>query len=416
MARILGRLNSRLVMTAVPPEGKDRAMIPDGGNLYLQLAPGKDDFTRSWVFKFEMHGRRREMGLGGLHSVSLAEARLKARKLRNQIIDGIDPFTERVKQRQVMLAERAKAVTFRAVAKDYLALHLPGFRNAKHQYQWERTLEVYVLPKIGSLSVGDVQSADVLKCIEPIWRTKGETAARVKQRIERILDYATTRQLRSGDNPATHVLEALPKRNGGQVHHKALPYSGLPQFMLELRQREGIVARALEYAILTATRTGETVGATWVEIDLKTKTWTIPAERMKASKEHRVPLCDRALDILREIECDDRDDCDDHNGNRLFALSYKDAMMRLLQNMRPGQGLTVHGFRSSFRDWISERTSTPNNVAELALAHAIKSKVEAAYRRGDLLEQRRRLMQQWADYCASPPVAAERNVVPMRSS
>jgi Phage integrase central domain/Arm DNA-binding domain len=216
MARIVGRLSSRQVATAKPPRGKDRAVIPDGGNLYLQLVAGKDATSRSWVFKYELVGQRHELGLGPLHTVSLAEARAEARELRQQLLKGTDPLIERRKQRQALLAERAKAVTFKQVAEDYLKLHLDSFKNSKHRQQWANTLRDYAYPKLGHMSVADVGPADVLRAIEPIWNVKRETASRVRQRIERILDYATTRELRSGDNPAAHVAESLPKRSNGK--------------------------------------------------------------------------------------------------------------------------------------------------------------------------------------------------------
>ena len=397
MARIVGRLSSRQVVTAKPPRGKDRAVLPDGGNLYLQVVAGKDAITRSWIFKYELVGKRHELGLGPTHTIGLAEARAEARELRQQLLKGIDPLVERRKQRQSLLAVQAKAVTFKQVAEDYLALHLDSFRNAKHRQQWRNTLAQYVHPKIGHMPVGDVGPADVLRVIEPIWKTKSATASRVRQRIERILDYATTRELRSGDNPAAHVAESLPKAGNGKGHHAALAYPELPLFMSELRQRDSLSARALEFTILTAARTGEIVGLDWSEIDLKGATWTIPAERMKAGKEHRVPLCERVVAILKSFKS--------HEG-RVFPIATA-AMHELLKTMRPGERVTVHGFRSSFRDWCAEQTNYPNEVAEQALAHTISNAVERAYRRGDLFEKRRRLMAQWAQYCARPaPIGA----------
>jgi integrase len=401
MARIVGRLIGRQVANAKPKRGKDWAVIPDGGNLYLQATRGKEGhISRSWLFKYEIAGRRHEIGLGPLHTISLGEARAKARDLRKQLVDGVDPLMERRKQRQALLAERAKTVTFKQVAEQYLDLHLDSFKNAKHRAQWRSTLETYVHPKIGHMTVADIGPADVLRVVEPIWTVKRETASRVRQRVERILDYATTRELRSGDNPAAHVAESLPKRTNGKGHHAALPYAELPAFMAELRGRDSLSARALEFTVLTAARTSETIGATgetigteWSEIDLKARIWTIPAERMKAGKEHRVPLCDRAVEILRGLE---------RHGERLFPLSDM-AMLELLRGMRPGH--TVHGFRSTFMDWAHERTAFPKVVIDMALAHTIGDKVEAAYRRGDLFEKRRKLMQAWGEYCAKPAPA-----------
>jgi integrase len=394
MARIVGRLKGRQVANAKPKRGKDWAVIPDGGNLYLQCTRGKEGHvSRSWLFKYEIAGRRHEIGLGPLHTIGLAEARDRARSLRQQLLDGVDPLAAKRNARQALLAERARTVTFRQVAEDYLKLHLDSFKNAKHRAQWRSTLETYVHPKIGHMTVADIGPADVLRVVEPIWIVKRETASRVRQRVERILDYATTRELRVGDNPAAHVAESLPKGANGKGHHAALPYVDLPSFMAELRERDSLSARALEFAILTAARTNETIGAAWDEFDLKAKVWAAPAERMKAGKEHRVPLCDRAVDILCGLE---------RHGERVFALSNM-AMLELLRGMRPDH--TVHGFRSTFMDWAHERTAFPKVVIDMALAHTVGDKVEAAYRRGDLFEKRRRLMDEWARYCAKPAPA-----------
>src|SRR5262245_55930133 len=354
MARIVGRLIGRQVANAKPKRGKDWAVIPDGGNLYLQCTRGKEGhISRSWLFKYEIAGKRHEIGLGPLHTIGLAEARDRARDLRKQLLEGVDPLMERRKQRQALLAERAKTVTFKQVAEQYLDLHLGSFKNAKHRAQWRSTLETYVYPKIGHITVADIGPADVLRVVEPIWTVKRETASRVRQRIERILDYATTRELRSGDNPAAHVAESLPKGANGKGHHAALPYVDIPSFMAELRGRVSLSARALEFTILTAARTGETIGAQWSEVDLKAKIWTIPAERMKTQKAHRVPLCERAVEILRGL---------DQRAEKVFALSNM-AMAELLKGMRPD--VTVHGTaRSSFMDWAHERTAFPKVVID----------------------------------------------------
>jgi integrase len=403
-------LNARQVANAKPPKGKDSIDIPDGGNLYLQLTRNKTDrnhIRRSWTFKYEMggskqekrEGRRHEIGLGALHTVSLAEARDKARALRQLLLDGLDPLVERRKREQARIAERARAVTFKQVAEDYLKLHLDAFKNAKHRWQWRSTLTNLVYPKIGAMTVADIGPADVLRCIEPIWNSKRETASRVRQRIERILDYAAARQYRSGDNPAAHLTESLPKGENGKRHLAALAYIELPPFMAELRNRDSISARALELTVLTAARTGEIIGAEWSEIDLKTRTWTIPATRMKAGKEHRVPLCNRAVEILRELP---------RHGERVFPLSNM-AMLELLRGMCPGH--TVHGFRSTFMDWSHETTTFPKVVIDMALAHTVGDRVEAAYRRGDLFEKRRKLMTEWARYCSTQPMPVTDKVV-----
>jgi integrase len=393
MARIVGRLKGRQVANAKPKPGKAWVVIPDGGNLYLQATRGNEgNISRSWLFKYEIAGRRHELGLGALHTVGLADARVKAKALRQQLLDGVDPLLERRKQRQALIAERAKAVTFRDVANAYLDLHLDSFKNAKHRYQWRATLETYVYPKIGHMTVADIGPADVLRCIEPIWNTKRETASRVRQRIKKILDYAAEREFRSGDNPAANIT-SLPKGDNGRGHHAALPYADLPAFMAQLRARDSLSARALEFTVITCARTGETIGAEWSEFDLKARTWTVPAERMKARKEHRVPLSDRALEILRGLERD---------GEKPFALSSA-AMAELLKGMRPG--VTVHGMRSTFMDWSHEQTAFPKVVIDMVLAHTVSDKVEAAYRRGDLFEKRRKLMDAWAKFAATKPVA-----------
>jgi integrase len=400
-ARIVGRLKARQVANAKPPKGKDRIDIPDGGNLLLQCTRGKEGhIRRSWTFKYELAGRRHELGLGPTHTTGLAEARDRARAMRQMLLDGLDPLIERRKRQQELIAERAKAITFREVAQAYLDLHLDSFKNAKHRYQWRATLETYVYPRIGHMTVADIGPSDVLRCIEPIWNTKRETASRVRQRIERILDYAATRQYRSGDNPAAHVTESLPKGANGRGNHlAALPYAELPAFMGELRNRDSISARALEFTILTAARTGEIIGALWPELDLKAKVWVVPASRMKAGKEHKVPLCDRAVEILRGLL---------HDGEKVFPLSNM-AMLELLHGMSPSH--TVHGFRSTFMDWAHEQTAFPKAVIDMALAHTVPDKVEAAYRRGDLIEKRRKLMESWARYCTTKSVAASDKVV-----
>jgi integrase len=248
--------------------------------------------------------------------------------MRQMLLDGLDPLTERRKRQQELIAERAKAVTFKQVAEDYLKLHLDSFKNVKHRYQWRATLATYVYPKIGATTVADIGPADVLKCVEPIWNSKHETASRVRQRIERIFDYAAARQYRSGDNPAAHVTESLPKGGNGRSHLAALPYAELPAFMAELRERNSISARALEFTILTAARTGEIIGAGWSEIDLKAGVWTIPAGRMKAGKEHKVPLCDRAVKILQGLP---------RQGEKVFPLSN----MAMAATLSRGGGATT---------------------------------------------------------------------------
>lgn len=298
-------------------------------------------------------------------------------------------------------------MTFKDAAERYIAAHRAGWRNAKHAAQWGATLKAYAEPIIGESSVQTIDVGLVLKLLEPIWSKKPETASRVRGRIESILDWATARGLRRGENPARwrgHLDKLLPAR--GKVckvrHHAALPYAELPGFLAQLRERESVAARALEFAILTAARTGETIGTTWGEISWTDRVWTIPGARMKAGKEHRVPLCDRALAILEEMQrlqpVSDADAYVFPGSKRGQPLSNMAALM-LLRRMKRDD-LTVHGFRSSFRDWAAERTNFPSEAAEMALAHAVGDKVEAAYRRGDMFEKRRRLMDAWAGYCA----------------
>ena len=402
-ARIVGRLNARQVMNSKPPRDKDRIDIPDGGNLLLQVTRGKDGhIRRSWVFKYELAGNRHELGLGPTHTISLAEARDRARAMRQMLIDGLDPLIERRRRQQELQVERAQAVPFREVAAAYLDLHEGGWRNAKHRQQWHNTLAQYAFPKIGGMAVGTIGPADVLRCIEPIWNEKQETASRVRQRIRKILDYAADRELRTGENPAASIT-SLPRAQNGKGHHAAMPYAELPAFMAELRARDSISARALEFTILTAARTGEIIGAAWDELNSEERTWVISPDRMKVAREHKVPLGDRSVEILRELP---------RQGEKVFPLSNM-AMLELLRGMRPGSGYTVHGFRSTFMDWAHERTATAKVVIDMSLAHAVGDKVEAAYRRGDLVEKRRKLMEAWAKFCASKPASITDKVVPI---
>ena len=306
-------------------------------------------------------------------------------------------------------------MTFAACAERYIASHKVGWRNPKHAAQWPATLGTYVYPVFGSLPVQAVDVGLVMKAIEPIWVQKPETAGRVRGRIERVLDWATARGYRQGENPARwrgHLENLLPKKSKVRrvEHHAALPYVEIGAFMAELRQQEGVPARALEFAILTAARTGEVIGAKWDEIDLDERLWTVPAERMKAGKEHRVPLSDVALAIVEERRKIQQDDHIFPGGKAGRPISNM-AMLMLLRRMGRGD-LTAHGFRSSFRDWAAERTTFPAEVAEMALAHTVSDKVEAAYRRGDLFQKRRYLMEAWAKFCAT--VKASGQAAPIR--
>jgi integrase len=403
MSRTIHRLSVRQITAAKPAAG-ERVMLNDGGNLLCQVAGKNDGVNRSWIFRYELDGKRHDLGLGSLNDLDLAEARAKARSLRQQLLDGIDPWEVRQRQRTdrlAKLAERARAMTFRGCAVACIEAHADGWRNAEHHRQWITSLEQYVYPLIGDLPVDEIATPHIVKVLEPIWKTIPETASRVRGRIEKILGWATVRGFRSGDNPARwrgHLAELFPAKGKLQnsKNHAALPFTDVPQLMAELRDRPSITALALEFCILTAARTGEVLGATWDEIDFAAKTWTIPAARMKAGKLHRVPLAPRALEILASLPRD---------GKALFPLTHT-AMLELLRRMGRDD-VTVHGFRSSFRDWASERTSYPEVVAEQALAHAVGSKVQRAYHRTDLFEKRRRLMADWATWCARPiPTAA----------
>ncbi len=407
MARTIGKLTALAVAQA-----KRRGYYGDGGGLFLQVSATG---SKSWVFRFKEAGRLREMGLGPTHTIGLADARQRAQECRKARLDGKDPIEMRRAERSTAKLDAAKAMSFRACADRYIASHKAGWRNAKHAAQWTATLETYVYPSFGALPVQGVDVGLVMKAIEPIWATKPETAGRVRGRIEAILDWASARGYRQGENPARwrgHLENLLPKRSKVRrvEHHAALPYPEIAAFMSELRQQEGVAARALEFAILTAARTGEVIGARWDEFNLAEHLWTIPADRMKAGKEHRVPLSDAALAIVEQMATIRSGDFVFPGGRANRPLSNM-AFLMLLRRIGRGD-LTAHGFRSSFRDWAAERTSFPAEVAEMALAHAVADKVEAAYRRGDLFQKRRQLADAWAKFCAAPAPAGR--VVPMR--
>jgi integrase len=316
------------------------------------------------------------------------------------------------------------AMTFRAVTNAYLAAHEAGWRNPKHRAQWRATLKTYVFPHFGELPVADVNTGHVMAALEPIWREKAETASRLRGRIEAVLDYAAARGWRTGENPARwrgHIANLLPRRSkiARVEHHAALPWQDISAFLIDLRSRDGLGARALEFAILTAARTGEVLGARWSEINLDEAVWTVPAKRMKAGQEHRVPLSDAALAIVRALlPLRPADDAEGKafvfpGARRSRPLSGM-AMLMLLRRMGRAD-LTAHGFRSTFRDWAAECTGYAREVAEAALAHTLRDKVEAAYRRGDLFEKRRRLMDDWAAFCARPAIEAG-SVTPIRAA
>jgi integrase len=395
----IGRLSARRAASVRPPKGRRQAQFPDGGNLYLQCTVGAGgEISRSWTFRYELRGRRHELGLGRLCDFGLAEARAKAKTLRQQLADGIDPLTEKRR----VIAERARDVTFRQATDQYLALHSDSWRNAKHRLQWITTLERLAFPFIGDLPVAVVEPGHVHRVIETAWQRTPETAARLRQRIERVLDYATAAGLRSGANPAAAVAEAFPKRRKA-VHMAAVPYAELPGLMARVREEAALAARALELCVLTATRTSEALFAVWDEFDLDNRLWTVAAARTKTHQQLRIPLSGPALALLRALP---------RNGERLFTLPH-DAMLRVLQQLRPGA--TTHGMRAAFRTWCAEQTAFPHEVCEQALGHAISNAVERAYKRTDLFDRRRKLMEAWASYC-SKPIAAGGVVVPIRGT
>jgi integrase len=368
----------------------------DGGGLYLQVTDTK---TKSWLFRYSKAGKTHNVGLGALHTLSLAEARDKARGLRQLLLEGRDPLTEKWAQSTARAIAQARGCTFKHCADGYMRTHSGTWKSVKHQQQWASTLTNHAYPIIGALPVAAIDTALVLRVLEPIWTVTPETASRVRGRIEAVLDWATAQELRRGENPARwrgHLENLLAGRKCSTKHHAALPYDQMPEFMQELRQRDSLSARALEFCILTAARTGEVIGATWDEID--GNVWTVPAERMKGGRPHRVPLSDRAVEILGP-----------RGTGRIFPLSNM-AMLEMLRGLRAGY--TVHGFRSTFSDWARDCTGFHRDVVEAALAHAISDKAEAAYRRQDALEKRKRLMREWSAFCNADPVST---VVPLRA-
>jgi integrase len=417
MKRHGNKLTAAAVRVATEP-----GLYGDGHGLYLQISTFD---TKSWVFRYMIEGRARKMGLGPLHTVSLAEARKRAADARLKVLDGLDPVDERTAQRAAKRLEAAKAMTFKQCADSYIKANSSGWKNEKHAAQWGATFNetkrgkrVYPASTavINDLPISAIDTGLVRKVLEPIWYETPETASRVRGRIERVLAWATVAGYRSGDNPARwtgHLKELLPAKAkvSAVVHHDAVPYAEMPAFMGGLRIKHGTSARALEFTIITAVRTGEAIGATWSEIDLGTKVWTIPPERMKAGREHRIPLSDRAIAVLETLP---------REGEYVFAGARESkplsnmAMLELVRGMR-GKGATVHGFRSTFRDWAAETTAYPHEMCEIALAHAVGNKVEAAYRRGDMMEKRRRLMSDWAAYCEGE-LAVGGEVIPLRAA
>jgi integrase len=365
--------------------------------LALQVAPGG---ARTWILRMKIGNKRRDMGLGGYPDVELAQAREKARAARALVEQGLDPILQRQQAKSALAAQQASQKTFKPCALEYIEAKSAEWSNPKHASQWKNTLETYAFPTLGQMLVSDIQLPQVLKVLKPIWTTKTETATRVRGRIETILDWATVHHYRQGLNPARwkgHLDKILPTptKVSRVKHHKALKVDEVPAFFAALRLQAGAGARALEFAILTAARSGEVRGATWSEVDMQAKEWVVPAERMKAGQEHRVPLSTAALELLQGLSRTKGTDL-------VFPSAKKTVLsdMTLLAVMRRMKVDAVpHGFRSSFKDWATERTAYPREAVEMALAHAIGDKVEAAYRRGNLLDMRGRLMADWARFC-----------------
>jgi integrase len=387
--------------------------VGDPSGLYLCVAGG----GRSWILRYMLAGKRREMGLGSFGDLPLADAREVARAQRRLIKQGIDPLQAKREQLAITKAANAVRMTFDQCVTGYIDSHGDGWRNAKHRAQWQSTLDTYASPVIGDLDVSKVDTPHVMKILEPIWKEKTETASRVRGRIESVLSWATVRKYRQGDNPARwkgHLDQLLPKPSkvAKVEHHAALPYREMGAFMAELRKHEGVGAAALEFAILTAARSGEVRGATWDEIDLKAKLWRIPGERMKAGAEHVVPLSDAAVAVVKRMQ-KSRVNQWVFPGARENAPLSDMSMTAVLRRMGRDD-LTAHGFRSTFRDWAAECTAYPTEMAEMALAHTIADKTEKAYRRGNMLLKRFRMMADWAKYCAKP--LEKGKVVPMKRS
>jgi integrase len=397
MTRAIGRLKAIAVERAKTP-----GLLADGGGLYLRIGKGSG---KSWVFRYRRDGKLHDMGLGPAHTVSLAEAREAAHECRKMRLDRIDPIEARQASRREAMLTAASALTFRECAERYIEAHKAGWRNAVHAEQWPASLAAYAYPVFGELPIQAIDVALVMKAIEPLWQTKTETANRTRGRIENILDWAKARGYRIGENPARwkgHLDKMLPRRSKVRAveHHAALPYPQIAGLMAELRQQEGIAYRALEFTILTAVRSGEARGARWSEIDRDAKVWNIPAARMKGGRAHRVPLSDAALAVL-DAMAEIRQSDFVFAGTKLNRSLGKEALSRTL--IRMGRtDTTVHGLRSTFRDWCADCTTFQAEIAEAALAHQVGDAVERAYRRSDLFDRRRQMMDQWARFCSGP--------------
>jgi integrase len=408
MSRELERLNVKRIRAL-----KKRGFYSDGGGLYLQVAPGG---SKSWVFRFKQDGRARDMGLGPLHTVSLAKARVRAQECREQRLAGIDPIAKRNADIAAERAKSTKLVTFAEAAAAYIADHSPKWTNAKHRQQWVNTIATYVNPVIGKLSVQEIDTALVTKILRPIWKAKAETADRVRGRIENILNAAAVLGQRQGENPARwegHLEHVFRDKPEAEEHWPALPYERAAEFMKELRSREGVSAQALEFTVLTAARSTQTRLAKWTEFDLDGRRWTIPGGRMKGRREHTVPLSTRALEILQRLR-------EISTGEHVFAgrtgpisdITMTAVIRRMNEEAKeagrapyidPKQGdreIVPHGFRSTFLDWGHDQTNSAREMLEMALAHKVSDGTERAYRRRDMFQKRIQLMEDWAAYCA----------------
>ncbi|WP_394730750.1 tyrosine-type recombinase/integrase [Altererythrobacter sp. GH1-8] len=402
-------------LTALEIKNAKPGMHADGNGLYLNVKPGG---AKSWIFRFQISGRRREMGLGSLANVEPVAARAEAARLKAMVASGTDPIEQKRKSKaeadEIATAEeleqQLEAATFRVAAEKYIAAQEAGWSNHKHSQQWTNTLKTYAYPVIGDMPVRDITAQHIVEILKPIWSTKSETASRVRMRIEAVLNSAKLMGWRTGENPAVWrggLEAALPRISKVRRvrHHPAMPWQDIAPFMAKLREREGISPRALEFVILTAARSGEVRNASWDEIDLDRALWVVPAERMKAGREHRVPLSKAAIKLLEQLPRIDKTPL-------LFPGMHNGPMSDMtlgavLKRMDLGQ-FTVHGFRSTFRDWAAESTSHSPEAVEMALAHTVANRVEAAYRRGDLFEKRRELMEDWATWCCGSMDSAER--------
>lgn len=407
MAHQIGKLSAVAVSKKKKP-----GLYGDGDGLSLQIAKGG---SKSWIYRFMLNGKARSMGLGSANTYSLSEAREMAIECRKLSRAGIDPIEDKGKGRALAALEAAKAITFQHAAEKYIETHKIGWRSPKHAEQWSATLNTYAYPIIGSVSVQTIDVALVMRIIEPIWATKTETASRVRGRIENVLDWATAHGYRAGDNPARwrgHMDKMLPERAKVRKvqHYPALPYTDIGEFMSELKKHDGTASKALEFLILTVCRTNEVLKSVPHEFNLEDNLWTIPGERMKASRNHRIPLSAPAKAIVEEFKTAETYI---FPGGKSGKPLSNNALLALLKRMGRSD-ITVHGFRSTFRDWAAEQTNYAREVAEMALAHAIEDKTEAAYRRGDLFEKRQRLMDDWAKYCAKPKASGK--VVPIRKN